>query len=323
MEIDLETAGLTDIIRLQNQLSEVLHRRFTRSLALSFTDIVGSTAYFARFGDEAGRRLQQRHFDLLEPALTPRGGRIVDTSGDGAFSCYPTVEAGGLALGDFFGRVRDDNAVRSRDDALRVRASLHWGEVLTDGALVSGEAVNLAARVGQAGGEGEARVTLDAFRELPNALKLRCRRMPPLSLKGIADAVETLQLSFHDRRASPVAVRIAETGAVIPLPEQDTISFGRLGDGEDVQGNDIVLAAPDPSASQGISRFHFELRRRADGYALRPVTTGLVEVDGAVVPKDAEVLVRPGTVVRVSRLLTLAFIGPPEDEASLSTIQPY
>src|SRR6516165_6151454 len=109
MELDLEKVSLTEIIRLQNRLSEVLRRRFSRSLALGFTDIVGSTAYFARFGDEAGRRLQQRHFDLLERALAPRGGRIVDTSGDGAFSCWPTVEAGALALSDFFGLVCNDN----------------------------------------------------------------------------------------------------------------------------------------------------------------------------------------------------------------------
>src|SRR5690349_15570316 len=108
MELDLENCGLTEIIRLQNHLSEVLRRRFTRSLALSFTDIVGSTAYFARFGDEAGRRLQQRHFDLLERALVPRGGRVVDTSGDGAFSSTPTAEAGARALTDFFNLLCDD-----------------------------------------------------------------------------------------------------------------------------------------------------------------------------------------------------------------------
>jgi class 3 adenylate cyclase len=323
MELDLETASLTDIIRLQNQLSEVLRRRFTKSLALSFTDIVGSTAYFARFGDEAGRRLQQRHFDLLEAALGPFGGSIVDTSGDGAFSCFPTVEAGALALDDFFARVRDDNAAHARDDALAVRASLHWGEVLTDGVIAAGEAVNLAARVGQAGGEGEVRLTREAFRELPNPLKLRCHGTPPLSLKGVPGLVETLVLASPDRARIPVTVRIKETGEEIPLPQRDTISFGRLHAGDGTPGNDVVLTAPDGAGGQSISRFHFELRRRADGYVLRPVSSGECEVDGTVVPKDAEAIVRPGTVVRVSRVLTLTFVGPPEDEATLATIQPY
>jgi class 3 adenylate cyclase len=320
-DLDLETLGLTQIIRLQNRLSEVLRRRFTRSLALCFTDTVGSTAYFARFGDEAGRRLQQRHFDLLERALAPRGGRIVDTAGDGAFSCCDTVEAAALVLVDFYRLLCDDNASHSREDELRARAGLHWGDVLTDGAVVSGEAVNLCARVSQTGGPGEIRLTREAFRELPNDLKLCCRRMTPVPLKGIPDVVETLVLAWRRRGSFPVAVRIAETGQEIPLPAQDNISFGRRRDGEGGgQGNDIVLAAPDPAATIGISRFHFELRRKAAGFVLRPTSTGLTEVDHRVVPKGAEVPIGPGTVVCVSRLLTLTFVGPsPADDASTST----
>ena len=322
MELDLENCSLTEIIRLQNHLSEVLRRRFTRSLALSFTDIVGSTAYFARFGDEAGRRLQQRHFDLLERALAPRGGRVVDTSGDGAFSVTPTAEAGARALVDFCNLLCDDNAGRARDDELEVRASLHWGEVLSDGSVVSGEAVNLAARVAQTAAAGEIRLTREAFRELPNALKLRCVRQPPLALKGIPGVVETLVLGWRDASRFPVAVRIAETGQEITLPQQDTISFGRLRDGEaGVQGNDVVLEARDPAASKSISRFHFELRRKADGFVLRSTSSGLTEVDGRPVPRDGEARVQPGTVVRVSGLLTLTFVGMAGDD-TLTTVQP-
>lgn len=322
MELDLETCSLTEIIRLQNHLSEVLRRRFSKSLALLFTDIVGSTAYFARFGDEAGRRLQQRHFDLLERALAPRGGRVVDTSGDGAFSSAPTAEAGAQALVDFFHRLSDDNAARARDDELAVRASLHWVEVLTDGTVVSGEAVNLAARVGQTAAAFELRLTREAFRELPNTLKLRSIRQQPLALKGIPGVVESLILSWRDPGRFPTAVRIAETNQELPLPPQDTISFGRLRDGEGgVQGNDIVLAAPDPAATKSISRFHFELRRRSDGFILRATSTGLTEVDGQPIPRNGEARVVPGTVVRVARLLTLTFVGPAGDD-TLTTVQP-
>ena len=89
----VRTMTMTEIIRLQDLLSQELTRRFEKHLALSFSDIVGSTPYFARFGDEAGRKLQQRHFDFLQQAIPPAGGRVVDTAGDGAFLVFPTVEA--------------------------------------------------------------------------------------------------------------------------------------------------------------------------------------------------------------------------------------
>jgi len=36
---------------LQNELQQELTRRFLRHAALAFSDIVGSTEYFARFGE--------------------------------------------------------------------------------------------------------------------------------------------------------------------------------------------------------------------------------------------------------------------------------
>ena len=90
---DLETLGLTEMIRLQNQISKILTRRFERHAALVASDIVGSTSYFTRFGDEAGHRLQQEHFDLLAQSSEISGGRIVDTTGDGALLSFPSLES--------------------------------------------------------------------------------------------------------------------------------------------------------------------------------------------------------------------------------------
>ena len=89
MSTDLDALTFTEMIQLQTQLGEAVKRRFEKQLCLVFTDVVGSTAYFARFGDAAGRGLQQRHFDLLRHALPAGGGRIVDTAGDGAFAVFP------------------------------------------------------------------------------------------------------------------------------------------------------------------------------------------------------------------------------------------
>jgi class 3 adenylate cyclase len=324
MDLDLEHLGLTEIIRLQNRLSEVLRRRFTRTLALCFTDIVGSTPYFTRFGDEAGRRLQQRHFDVIDRAFLPRGGRVVDTAGDGAFSVFPSVESGAAALIDFFHLLYDDNAGRSRDDELSVRAGMHWGEVLSDGEAVSGEAVNLCSRVAQTGAPMEIRLTREAFRELPNALKLRSLRLAPQPLKGIPGVVEILNLVWQDRSLFPVLVRVEETGAEIPLPAQDTIAFGRLADDAGGPGNDVVLAAAEAAATQGISRYHFELRRKADGFMLRSLSAGLTEVDGTELARGGEARIGPGTVVRVANVLTLRFVGAPAGEdAGLTTLQTF
>src|SRR5947208_13902327 len=84
---------MTELIQLQTSIGEALKRRFEKHLCLAFSDVVGSTPYFARFGDAAGRGLQQRHFDVLNRALEKHGGRVVDTAGDGAFTVFLPAEA--------------------------------------------------------------------------------------------------------------------------------------------------------------------------------------------------------------------------------------
>jgi class 3 adenylate cyclase len=311
VSIDLSTLSMTEIVRLQNQLSEELKRRFEKQQALAFSDIVGSTPYFARFGDEAGRRLQQRHFDLLAATLAQKGGRVVDTAGDGAFLCFQTVDAAVNALAELQRCISLENASHPADHQLSVRIGVHYGPVLTDGTLVTGDAVNLCSRVTGSAREGEIRITRDAFQNLSvGFLRLSCMPLGPVELKGIPRPVEVLTFEWRDRKVFPSRVEIVETGQHLELPERDTVTFGRLGPVDGAPGNDIVLSLTDAEQSRAISRWQFELRRGADGYRLRPVSDSPTEVGGQLVAKGAEAPVRPGTIVRVGRVLSLRFYSP-------------
>jgi predicted component of type VI protein secretion system len=94
------------------------------------------------------------------------------------------------------------------------------------------------------------------------------------------------------------------------------ISFGRLREHEGTLANDVVLGLPDPMLSRQISRWHFEIRRYADGFRLRPVSDAITEVDGTAVAKGQEVPIKPGTSVRLSRVITLTFLSPPAAHAT-------
>lgn len=310
MEIDLETAGLTELIRLQNLLSEAVQRRFERSLALVFTDVVGSTEYFARFGDQQGRRLQQQHLDLLNAVLPTSKGRIVDTAGDGAFTCFPTAVSATEAMVNLQRSITAENFNRARDHQLVLRIGVHFGSVLTDGAVVSGDAVNLCARVTSTCAPGEVRLTRAAFSELPGPVRARCIPiMPALRLKGLLEPVDVFSLQWRPPGIYPTFVRISETSEELPLPERDSIGFGRLAEKDGVVANDIVLWHPDKSLTQQVSRWHFELRRQPTGFVLHQISDGITEVDGHPVPQGAKVPVRAGSIVRVARVLTLQFFS--------------
>ncbi|WP_197284592.1 adenylate/guanylate cyclase domain-containing protein [Piscinibacter sakaiensis] len=301
---------MTDIIRLQNQLQQELTRRFERPLLLMFSDIVGSTPYFARFGDAAGRQLQQLHFDVLGQCIAPVEGRIVDTSGDGAFCVFPSADLAVQGVVAFQVQLGRENAARARQHQLQVRIGLHWGRVLTDGVAVSGDAVNLCARVAASGEPDEIRMTRDVFQELGRLQRLSCRALGGVSLKGVAQPVPLLALQWRDESRFPRHLLVEETKEELVLPAQDIVTFGRLAEHDGVRANDVVLGHPDPERARQISRWHFELRRAPDGLRLRNLSDSLTEVDGVPVPKGQEAVMVAGGCIRVAGALTLRLLGP-------------
>ncbi len=302
--------GMTEIIRLQNLLSTALVRRFERKMAVAFSDIVGSTAYFTRFGDEAGRQLQQRHVDLLNQALAGTTGRIVDTAGDGAFLCFETVDEATDSMVEFLRLISNDNAARAREHQLAVRIGIHFGSVLTDGVQVTGDSVNFCSRVTTSANPGEVRLTKAAFFSFSSVqLRLQCRVLPPVTVKGIDQPVELMTLEWRDRTLFPSLVRL-ETGEEHRLPDQDIISFGRLAEKDGFPANDIVLQCRDERQTLQISRWHFELRRRPVGLVIRAVSNAPITLNDRALAKGEECSLRSGDCVRVGNVLSLQFHSP-------------
>ena len=309
MSVDFQSLTLTEIIRLQNQLSDFLVRRYEKFQAIAFSDVVGSTAYFSRFGNEAGRRLLQRHNDLIVKSLVNSEGRIVDTAGDGVLLCFPHVTDSLETMSRFQAlRVLEDHGVPSAHH-LCTRTAIHWGPVLTDGVITTGDPVNLCAKVVANTMPEEIYVTQAAFFELSTEQRLRCRPVETITVAGIKEPIEAFSFVWTDIQRFPTAVVIEETGKKVQLPLKALITFGRLREMNGTKANDIVLAHKDSTLARHVSRWHFEVRRVPEGLILRSLSIRPTEVDGVSVSKGQEAVIRAGSVVRLSNVLTLQFIS--------------
>lgn len=305
------TLSMTEILRLQTMLSTALIRRFERPATLVFSDIVGSTHYFAKFGDISGRQLQQMHIDLLQQCIARTGGRIVDTAGDGAFLCFQSVDDAIRGMIDLLELISIENISRSREQQLAVRIGIHHGPVLTDGVQVSGDSANFCARITGSANPGEIRLSKGAFLAVTKTEhRLKCRSLPPTTLKGIDRPADLMVLDWRDRTIWPSSVHL-ETGQDFVLPEQDIVTFGRLKEQGGMPGNDIVIQCREESQTAQISRWHFELRRQSRGWVIRSVTAAPTAVNGKGLAKGAECPIRPGDQVCVGNVLLLHFQAPP------------
>jgi DNA-binding SARP family transcriptional activator len=126
-----------------------------------FADLVDSTALAQRLDPEALRRLLERTFVTAREAVERHGGTVEQFLGDAVLAVFGIPAA------------HEDDALRAlraalelRDGVtghgvdLRLRVGVNTGEVFvggagTSGALVTGAAVNLAKRLGEAASPGE------------------------------------------------------------------------------------------------------------------------------------------------------------------------
>ena len=134
-------------------------------LCLVFTDLVDSTALKSRLGDAAAGQLMARyHADVLGLA-SKRGGREIDSAGDGFFL---TFEAPSAAVA-FALELQLLHEASSGLPAVRV--GIHLGEVTERTApegsskptLVEGLAVDLAARIGSLAAGSQVLMSLPVF----------------------------------------------------------------------------------------------------------------------------------------------------------------
>ncbi len=113
-----------------------------------FTDIVGSTRQSAERGDTEWHAVLDSHDRIARALVDECRGRVVKSTGDGLLVTFDTPSQG------------VECAVRLQEKldgiGVAIRAGVHAGEFeVHDDGDISGIAVNLAARVEQAAGDGE------------------------------------------------------------------------------------------------------------------------------------------------------------------------
>ena len=118
---------------------------------LLVTDIVDSTLLAAELGDEAWRRLAERHYGVVRSELDRFGGREIDTAGDGVLATFDRPSQAVRCAAGIVAAVRPLR--------IELRAGLHTGEVELAGPNVRGIAVHIASRIAAQAEPGEVLVS--------------------------------------------------------------------------------------------------------------------------------------------------------------------
>ena len=180
-------------------------REVRKVVTVLFADVTGSTALGERLDPEAVRKVMARYFETSRAAIQRHGGTVEKFIGDAVMAVFgiPAVHEDdalrAVRAADELSRALRtlDTELASSGVALGVRIGIETGEVVAgvgrpETTLVTGDAVNVAARLEQAAGPGEVLLgagTLNLVRDAVVAEPLE-----PLALKGKASPVAAFRL---------------------------------------------------------------------------------------------------------------------------------
>jgi class 3 adenylate cyclase len=191
-----------------------------KPVTILFNDVTGSTALGERFEPEAVRRIMARYWQTVAEVCERHGGTVEKFIGDAVMAVFgiPTVKEdhairalrAAAELREAIEALNDD---LDRDWGVRIetRTGINSGDVVAGDpaggqALVTGDAVNVAARLEQAAAPGEILIG-DATRALaPDAIE--AEPVEPLRLKGKQEPVAVWRLVDVLSREGQLARRL-------------------------------------------------------------------------------------------------------------------
>jgi predicted ATPase/class 3 adenylate cyclase len=167
-------------------------REARRVVTVLFCDVTGSTALGERLDPEALRTVMAGYFAAMRSAIERHGGTVEKFIGDAVMAVFGLPN---LHEDDAMRAVRAAVEMRAELERLRIpaRIGINTGEVVVGGdALVTGDAVNVAARLEQAAASGEVLIGESTYRLVRDAV--RTAAVAPVNAKGKAAPVHARRL---------------------------------------------------------------------------------------------------------------------------------
>src|SRR5262245_34300082 len=118
-----------------------------RLAAIVSADVAGYSRLMGR--DETGTlaALKALRQEVVDPAITSHGGRIVKTTGDGLLLEFPSVVNAVRCAVQMQTAMADRTAAMDDDRRIAFRIGVNQGDVIVEGDDIFGDGVNVAARL--------------------------------------------------------------------------------------------------------------------------------------------------------------------------------
>ncbi|MCA9830482.1 MAG: adenylate/guanylate cyclase domain-containing protein [Dehalococcoidia bacterium] len=151
-----------------------------------FTDVVSSTPLLAQLKDAKMREVMRDHDEVLNDAVTGRGGRVIKTIGDAFMAEFATPSASIEAA------IAAQRGIRERfagsEVPIRIRIGINAGEPIEEDGDLHGTSVVIAKRLESAADHGGILVS-DVVKQMVTGKDFDFEDRGPVQLKGFDEPV--------------------------------------------------------------------------------------------------------------------------------------
>src|SRR5262249_22477995 len=205
--MDIREETIDDLLQARSEIDEELRRHKTKITVL-FTDVVGSTNYFDRFGDTAGLLLLHRHDNYVTNAVVEFEGTVIKTIGDSVMAEFPHPLLAVHAAIEIQHKLLRHNQDLPEVERLQIRTGINCGVGFRRSEDLFGDAVNIAARITKRGGPGQILISRSVQEHLVDT-EIAFKPLGRSILEGKVDAEELYEVlwdSALDRGAQAEAL---------------------------------------------------------------------------------------------------------------------
>jgi adenylate cyclase len=237
-------------------------------LAILFADVCDSTTIYESIGDARAHAAINRVFGLLGDQVKANAGKVIKTLGDGMVCQFGSADdafRAACAMQETLTAADADSGPK-----MMIKVSFTWGPVVTAEGDVFGDTVNVCARLVGAAGPEQVLTTQETIQALSPELRVNCRDLYPVRVKGRAEEVEVCEVLWRSdpdvtevfsRSQINAAMRewilkLTYGGETIVVEPTSTVKLGRD------KTNEVVVA------SNKASRVHARIYGRGANFVI-------------------------------------------------------
>ena len=233
---------LDQLLRQRAEIDDALRRHQT-AFSVLFTDVVGSTSYFEKYGDIDGMAMLSRHETLARKCIEEQGGRVIKNIGDSVMAEFSDAAAAARAAVEIQRRLLRLNQTLPERERLQIRIGINHGTGFRHEGDVFGDVVNVAARITKKTGPAQILVGASVKDAVQQRGEFRCNFVGKVEMKGKAEEGEVFEVVWTDTHT----YADLRQNVTVALKRGDLVAPG-------LDPNELLQSTPPPPPREEPSR---------------------------------------------------------------------